>query len=114
MKSPTVQPIRQRRVLIPALLHVERHDQKARENVERELAGAESLVLWQLDSLDWLDLQARVAAEPAKYRCPRGTGSVANLVRRRQGERAIRFMADMSYAVNTIYLSKWIDRVRSA
>jgi hypothetical protein len=98
-------------VLIPALLHVERHAQKVRENVDRELAGGDDFVFWQLDSVDWLDLQARVAAELAKYRCPRGTRSVANLVCRRQDERAIWFMIDMSYAVSAVYSSKWIDRV---
>jgi hypothetical protein len=74
---------------MPALRHVERHAQKAFENVERELAGGEDFVFWQLESVDWLDLQARVTGELAKYRYPRGTESVANLVCRRQDGRAI-------------------------
>lgn len=74
---------------MPALRHVERHAQKAREYVERELAGGGDFVFWQLNLVDWLDLQARVAEELAKYRCPRGTEKVANLACRKQDERTI-------------------------
>lgn len=74
---------------MPALLHVERHAQKARENVERELAGAAGFWFWQLDLLGWFDWQARTGIELAKYRSDRGTGRVANRACRRQDARAI-------------------------
>lgn len=54
MKSPTEQPAKQRRVLSPALLHVERHAQKrplSSELVLRE-RGAGTAVL--VEVLFWL------------------------------------------------------------
>jgi hypothetical protein len=57
---------------MPALLHVERHAQNAREIVERGLAEGEEFVIWQIDLLCWFDWQARAGREFAKYRGPKG------------------------------------------